>query len=320
MKLYTICSEQTDPYYNLALEELLLQSIPRDGCILYLWQNDHTVVIGRNQNPWAECRTSLLQEEGGRLARRLSGGGAVYHDLGNLNFTFLCEEQNFDTSRQLSVIQKAVGYVGIQAQFSGRNDLLADGKKFSGNAFYHSKGYAYHHGTLLIASDLERLQRYLSPPKAKLETKGISSVRSRVTNLKSLSPILTCNAMAGCMQQAFGEIYGSTPTALPAPDKDRVMQLRQRYTSEEWLFGKPMPFSCRLSGTFPWGSLELLLAVKSGIIEGVQVYTDAMEHTLAQQLTEALTNCPFQADSMINAVSSLKNGTDMGSFIREQSI
>ncbi len=317
MDLYTIVSKETDPYCNLALEEILLQRIPENGCILYLWQNDHTVVIGRNQNPWAECRTSLLQEEGGHLARRLSGGGAVYHDLGNLNFTFLCAEKDYNIAKQLSVIQKAVSYGGIEAQFSGRNDLLVDEKKFSGNAFYHSKGAAYHHGTVLIDSDLSKLQRYLSPPKAKLESKGISSVRSRVANLSSLSPALTCGRMAEYMQQAFGEIYGGTPEKLPMPDNSAVLQLRKQYASEDWLFGKPMPFSCRLSGSFPWGSLELLFCVKSGLIEGVQVYTDAMEHTLAQALTDALINCPFQANRMTAAVQKLEKGTDIAALIRQ---
>lgn len=320
MDLYTVISKGTDPYYNLALEEYLLQNIPENGCILYLWQNDHTVVIGRNQNPWAECRTSLLQEEGGRLARRLSGGGAVYHDLGNLNFTFLCAEENYDIPKQLSVIQKAVSYDGIVAQFSGRNDLLAEGKKFSGNAFYHSKGYAYHHGTLLVSSDLEKLQRYLSPPKAKLESKGVSSVRSRVTNLSFLSPSLTCDVMKNYMVQAFAEVYGGTAVDLPLPDDTAVLELRQKYGSEDWLFGKPMPFTCRLNGAFPWGNLELLMQVENGVIQDVQVYTDAMEHTLAQQLTDAFENCPFQANDMIRAVSAVDNGTDIAQFLKSQSL
>ncbi len=320
MNLYTIMGQGFDPYYNLALEEYLLQHIPENGCILYLWQNDRTVVIGRNQNPWAECRTALLQEEGGCLARRLSGGGAVYHDLGNLNFTFLCEEQNFDIPKELSVIQKAVSYAGIRAEFSGRNDLLAGGKKFSGNAFYHSKGFSYHHGTLLISSDMEKLQRYLSPSKAKLQSKGIASVRSRITNLCDLSPALTCEAMKGYIQRAFGEIYGGTPVPLPLPEQEAILPLRTRYESESWLYGKPMPFSCRLSGSFPWGSLEMLLSVESGVIKGVQVYTDAMEHTLSEKLTNALTHCSFRARDMMMAVSPLENGTDIANFIKEQNI
>ena len=322
MELYTVTSNGFDPYYNLALEEYLLTCVPETGCILYLWQNDHTVVIGRNQNPWAECRTSLLQEEKGTLSRRLSGGGAVYHDLGNLNFTFLCREECYDLEKQLSVIQKAVSYAGIEAYFSGRNDLLADGRKFSGNAFYHSKGTAYHHGTLLISSNLDRLQRYLCPPKAKLETKGIASVRSRVVNLTELSPALTIEQMKAYMVQAFSEIYGAQPHALSLSEAEKaiVLQLRQRYAGEDWLYGKQTPFSCTFSGHFSFGSLEMQLFVEGGSIKALQIYTDAMDAELPQKLSAVLLGCPFRAAEMANAVSPLDIGTELTSFIHAQQI
>ena len=132
-KLYWIETENTEPYLNLAMEEHLTLHGPKEACLLFLWQNRHTVVIGSNQNPWLECRTSLLEADGGRLARRLSGGGAVYHDMGNLNFTFLVRSEDYDLHRQLSVITTACRQLGIPAECSGRNDILADGRKFSGN-------------------------------------------------------------------------------------------------------------------------------------------------------------------------------------------
>lgn len=322
MKCFTFCSSSYDPYYNLALEEHLLSQVTPGGVILYLWQNAHTVVIGRNQNPWAECRTSLLQDEDGHLARRLSGGGAVYHDLGNLNFTFLCREEDYDLRRQLSVIQSACAMAGIEAEFSGRNDLLADGRKFSGNAFYHSKGAAYHHGTLLIDTDVERLGRYLSPPKAKLESKGVASVRSRVVNLNTLSPGLTCEIMKEYMTRAFGTIYGSTPQPFFLSEQSRqaVLQLQARYGSEEWLFGKPMPFSCGLEGHFPWGHLELLLQIEGGVIQNTTVYTDAMDSTLPEQICSALNGCAFQTDAMEKAFSGLEKAEDLSAWLRNQEL
>ena len=126
----------SDPFENLAREQVLLEQGPADGLILYLWQNQNTVVIGRNQNAYKECRTSLLEEEGGKLARRLSGGGAVFHDLGNLNFTFLVRTEDYDKDKQTDVILRAVQALGIQAEKTGRNDLTIDGQKFSGHAYF----------------------------------------------------------------------------------------------------------------------------------------------------------------------------------------
>ena len=316
--LHTVCTDSTNPYYNLALEEYLLSQVPRNGVILYLWQNAHTVVIGRNQNPWTECRTALLEQDSGFLARRLSGGGAVYHDLGNLNFTFLCSEENYDLKKQLSVIQKAVSYCGISAEFSGRNDLLAEGRKFSGNAFYHSKEKAYHHGTLLVDTDTERLTKYLSPPKAKLESKGIASVRSRVVNLRELSPALTCEAMKSYMIQAFSEVYSGSPAPFPLLDEDAVCKLKSRYESQDWLYGKPFPFSCTLDGHFPFGSLQLQLSVEQGIITGLHCYTDAMDSELPQKLADLWIGYPFRTEAMCQAVGHLEIGEALIPFLQNQ--
>ena len=137
-KIYFYISDCIDPYTNLATEKTLLDCVGDNEIILYLWQNQNTVVIGKNQNALTECRCALLEEDGGHLARRLSGGGSVFHDLGNLNFTFLCAKENYDLSRQMQVIKEACALGGISAEISGRNDILADGKKFSGNAFYNN--------------------------------------------------------------------------------------------------------------------------------------------------------------------------------------
>ena len=206
-KLFIYNAQGTNPHENLAAEKVLMDTLHPGEAMLYLWQNFHTVVIGKNQNAWLECRTSLLEEEGGKLARRLSGGGAVYHDLGNLNFTFLMCKEDYDLDKQIEVIRQACALAGVQVEKSGRNDLLADGRKFSGNAFYQDKIHAYHHGTLMVDVNLEKLGRYLSPPKAKLQAKGVASVRSRVVNLKELSPALTIEAMRDNMIQAFQKVY-----------------------------------------------------------------------------------------------------------------
>ena len=221
-RIGTFFNGQTNPYRNLAMEEYLTRTVEKGTCILYLWQNQNTVVIGRNQNAWKECRTGALEESGGFFARRLSGGGAVYHDLGNLNFTFSVCQEDYDLRKQQRVILEACRLLGIQAELSGRNDLLANGGKFSGNSFYSHDGKAFHNGTLLLDVDLSHMERFLSPSKAKIVSKGVDSVRARVVNLKSLCPELTTEMMCQAMNQAFEQVYGLTAEVLDEADFDQA--------------------------------------------------------------------------------------------------
>ena len=294
-RIFIFESNGFDPYRNIAIEKYLLENVESGCCILYLWQNQHTVVIGRNQNAWSECRTSLLEQEGGHLARRLSGGGAVYHDLGNLNFTFIMSDEDYDVDKQLSVIQSACQQLGIRAEKSGRNDLLADGQKFSGNAFYHTQGKAYHHGTLLVNANMDMLSRYLTPPKAKLEAKGVKSVRSRVTNLNSLCPGLTCEELKKQLITAFGSIYGHTPQALTLESSAEVqiIQNAAMLSGWDWLYGKQAPFSFTCEDRFDWGYIQLQLQIEAGTVTHAKVYSDAMDWHLPKAVADQLTGCRF---------------------------
>ncbi len=287
-------SPSHDPYWNLALEEHLLGQAEEP--ILYLWQNAHTVVIGKNQNPWKECDTTLLEQEGGRLARRLSGGGAVYHDLGNLNFTILLPQDRFDLGRQFSVIVQALRTFGLEAEISGRNDLTLDGRKFSGNAFYKNGTRAYHHGTLLVDVDREKMGRYLTPSPGKLRAKGVDSVRSRVVNLRELNPEITVDSLKNALKSAFFQVYGAG-MACPAPEVPEA--LTRRYGSWDWIYGQKLPFTWSRQIRFPWGAVELELQVESGVVQTARVYADAMDWTLAPRLEAALPGCRFFPGDLI---------------------
>lgn len=325
-KLRVCYGTSFDPYFNLALEKRLLDQVAVGECILYLWQNENTVVIGKNQNAWAECRTALLEEEGGKLARRLSGGGAVFHDLGNLNFTFLINEEDYDVDRQLSVIQRACQMAGICAEKSGRNDVLAEGRKFSGNAFYHSDGKAYHHGTLLISANMEKLQRYLSPSKAKLAAKGVSSVRSRVVNLQELCPALTCEKMKEYMQKAFCQVYSAECSHVILKENDiaAVNKLAAEFGSWEYLYGAPLPFCFECQGRFIWGGVQIQVDAKGGMITGAKVYSDAMDWMLPGVIENAMVGCRFHKADMVqaiqNAVLDMEIAKDLCNLLEEQDI
>ena len=303
-KICHFIGESVNPYHNLAIEQYLMETVGEDSCILYLWQNRQTVVIGRNQNAWAECRTTELNQDGGHLARRLSGGGAVYHDLGNLNFTFLVSKKNYDLPKQLQVIVTACRNLGLDAQTTGRNDVTIDGRKFSGNAFFDSKGQAYHHGTLLVDVDMSKLGQYLMPSKAKLQSKGVDSVRSRVVNLKELCPELTIQRMKEEMLRAFEQVYGMTSTELSETtfDMDYVNQLRERNASWDWNYGKSLPASFSCEDRFAWGGIQLQLQVKKGRVAEAVVYSDAMEWDIAHLLQQALQNCLFDQQALQQAV------------------
>ncbi len=325
-KLRIFESTGFDPYVNLAIEKHLMDTTDEDTCVLYLWQNQNTVVIGRNQNAWAECRTSLLEQEKGKLARRLSGGGAVFHDLGNLNFTFIMTKENYDLDKQIAVIQHACALAGITAEKSGRNDLLADGRKFSGNAFYQSRTHAYHHGTLMVDVDKDKLGRYLSPPKAKLEAKGVASVRSRVVNLKELAPELTITKMKSFMIAAFSLVYGlqAEPIALKEADRATIHTFSKEYSSWEYLYGTPLPFSYACEKRFDWGYIHLQLDVKDGIIRSAKLFSDAMDWALPEIVESALNGCRFETHEMAKA---LKQGDldehihlDLEAFLQEQAL
>jgi lipoate-protein ligase A len=298
--------KSTDPYKNLALEEYLLKEVGDLECILYLWQNERTVVIGRNQNPWKECKIAELKRDGGKLVRRLSGGGAVYHDLGNLNFTFLARKENYNVERQLEVILRAVNRLGIPASKSGRNDITVEGKKFSGNAFYSDGIHCYHHGTLLIDVDLENMGKYLNVSRDKLISKGVDSVRSRVTNLKNYNPTMDLNVIRKELIKGFQRVYGiqAEEISLEQIQKEELRELEQKFSSEEWIYGRKIAFNYSMGKRFSWGNIDIQIEVCAGTIRDCVVYSDSLDIDLFQQLQNWLKNCTFSSHAMVDAIVS----------------
>ena len=304
-KITYIETDNTYPYRNLAMEEYLLLHCDKEECILYLWQNRNTVVIGRNQNAWKECLVSKLEEEDGYPVRRLSGGGAVYHDLGNLNFTFLVRKENYNVDRQLNVILEAVKKLGIHAEKSGRNDILIDGHKFSGNAFYEQGDCCYHHGTLMVNVNLGELSRYLTVSKDKLKSKGVDSVRARVANLTEYAPDLTVDELKKKLLEAFEEVYGLKANILKDTDldADEVEERTQKFASWNWIFGRKLEFQYELSNRFPWGQVTLQMQVRNGRIKDVNVYSDSMKPAFIEEVSRYLKSVRYDKKAICAELS-----------------
>ena len=303
-RLKIIRTDNTDPYINLATEEYLTMNAEEGVMTLVLWQNAHTVVRGRNQNPWRECNVEAIKRDGIYLARRMSGGGAVYHDMGNLNFTFIARDDLYDISRQTDVILLACRLMDISASKTGRNDLTVDGRKFSGHAYFSTGSYNYHHGTIMMDVKGDDLSKYLNVPESKLKSKGVESVRSRVTNLiehvsggleNADTPELIA-AMKEAMIRAAAREYGCEPEFADLPEVP--VELLNKYASEEWRLGTRIPFEKEMIHRFDWGEVEIQLSMKGEYIRDCRIYSDSLETEIFGTIEDMLCGCKYDAETI----------------------
>lgn len=319
-------SQTCNPYFNLGFEKYLFDRVNADEIIFYLWQNEKTVVCGRNQNVYKECNLTALKAANGHVARRLSGGGAVFHDIGNLNFTFICRKENYNLQKQLDVIIKACKEFGIHAEKTGRNDITCDGKKFSGNAFYKNNTTVSHHGTIMIHVNFDCLSDFLNVDRSKLVSKGVSSVKSRVVNLSEFSENITVDHMKIALKTAFTEVYGdnfsesiilgssgisgNTSVNRWSASNTSVLSMlksisenKQMFSSDSWIYGKNDSFSNKISDRFSWGGIELLFNVKDGKIDDMDIFSDSLIPDFILGIKELLPGTPYSADALCSIVN-----------------
>lgn len=299
---YLHVSGSGDGWRNLGTDEYFLEHIGPDDMLLYFYINRGAVIIGRGQNPWAECNLAAMQRDEVQLVRRITGGGAVFHDAGNLNFSFIAGAERYDVQRQLGMILSAVRALGVDCEFTGRNDLLAEGRKFSGNAFCKRKGICQHHGTLLINSDLSRLQNYLNVDPQKLQSKGVKSVRSRVCNLSEFAPELDCGRMLAALKDAFRAEYGEY-VELSAPAEADVAPYIEKHASDAWRLGETPRFDLELAHRFPWGNVQLLMTLRKGRVADLRAYSDALDAELPGEICARLTGVGCGAEPMADALA-----------------
>ena len=291
MKYYRGIS--TDPYLNLAAEQFLLDTEEEE--IFLLWSNSRSVILGRNQNAYAEVNLPFVEEHGIPVVRRLTGGGAVFHDLGNLNFTFIvprarCPELDF--ARFVLPVAQVLRELGVPAELSGRNDLVADGCKISGNAQCVWRDHVLHHGTLLVSADLSFMNGALRADADKLKSKGIKSVRSRVGNLSEYLPGIDAEGLARRLEDHFLGGGAAERTDFTEEQRAGIEALaREKYRTWEWNFGASGTFGRQVKRRFPYGSVELSFSAEHGALTGVRLSGDFFGIRPVEELESALAGC-----------------------------
>lgn len=311
----------TDPCYNLAFEEYVLKNCKDDDYVL-LWQNDNTIVFGINQNPLEEINMDAAKELGVNIVRRTTGGGAVYHDMGNLNFSYITDWDDGESSsyaRFLEPITKAFAKIGLEVVMKGRNDLLLYGKKISGSAQRLLNGRILHHGTLLIDSDLGKISNVLNVSEDKIKSKGIKSVRSRVTNINAyadhkldvedIKNLLLDNWFNGEVNETFFE------EAQLAEIRDLA---DQKYRSWDWVYGRSPKFNYKNRMRFEGGSIEVNLEVEGGIIQQCIIIGDFLSLQSIEDVEKVLIGIPFDVRAVTQALDPLPLELYFGSISRDE--
>eukprot|EP00696_Hemimastix_kukwesjijk_P007830 gnl/Hemi2/19923_TR6612_c0_g1_i1.p1 gnl/Hemi2/19923_TR6612_c0_g1~~gnl/Hemi2/19923_TR6612_c0_g1_i1.p1 ORF type:complete len:362 (+),score=71.15 gnl/Hemi2/19923_TR6612_c0_g1_i1:65-1150(+) len=309
-------AQGTDPYLNLATEDYLLNGVggvPSNMETLFLWRNSPTIVLGRNQNAWKEVNLSQVEKENVLLTRRKTGGGCVYHDLGNTNFTFVSPKAEFNKEKNFSIITKALADCGVKAEFQGRNDVvLEDGRKISGSAYKHGDNFSLHHGTLLVNVDLPALGRLLNPNKLKLQAKGVSSAAARVANLSEVDKSLTHRRLVDALAAQFCSVNQSACELVELDPESltyvpEVLESLDGLRSRDWIFAVGSPdlsnFTHNIQHRFSWGTVDVDLRVSEGSITAVTISTDCLIPVFIQAIEATLPGTPYTPEGITAALS-----------------
>jgi lipoate---protein ligase len=310
-----IRNDFTNSYFNQAVEEYFMKNT-KEECFI-LWRNEPCVFIGKNQNAMAEINIDFVKENKVRVNRRYSGGGAVFHDLGNINFTFLTnkiENAGIDFKKFTLPIINSLRELNINAEFSGRNDITIDGKKFSGNAQYYWKDRVLHHGTLLFSGNLTNLSAALNPKPIKFEDKSVKSVASRVTNISEHLPEpMTVLEFRDFLQSHFMKLNNIDKVYEMSEDEIKAIQklVDEKYTTWEWIYGNSPKYSFDNVKRFAGGTVEFNMEVDKGVIKAIRIYGDFFGERDINELEVALTGVKHSEADVIKALE----GFEIGKYI-----
>lgn len=308
---YIITKQTKDPRYNLATEKYCLTHLPMDTTYLLFYCNERSVIIGRNQNTTQEIHMPFIEENGIHVVRRLSGGGAVYHDEGNLNFSVLCKDDgesfNNFTKFTLPVIE-ALQALGVNAELTGRNDICVDGKKISGNAQFSRNGRMFSHGTLLFETDLNNVAHALHVSLDKITSKGISSVRSRVANIAEFldTPLSISDFQNHLIQHIIGELTPENCYTLSDADYEAIDKLyAERYNSWDWNFGRSPESTISNYARFACGGITVHLHIENGIIENISFNGDWLGKADIASLEQHFLHTPYTPQSVAEKLQNI---------------
>jgi lipoate---protein ligase len=310
--MISIRNECTDPRFNIALDEYATKYLNPNEDYVILWQNEPSVIIGRNQNTIEEINSRYINEHNIHVVRRLSGGGAVYHDLGNLNFSFIVNNDKDVVSnfkKFTEPVINALRNLGVNAEFSGRNDITIDGKKFSGNAQYYSGKRLLHHGTILFNSDLTVVQDALNVKQDKIESKGVKSVRSRVTNVyPNLPQKISIEEFKDTLLKFLmqDENYKEKEYILSEGDLEKINEFKEnRYSKWEWNYGQSPSFDIEKGKRFAGGKLELRFNVSEGRVQALKIFGDFFGKKEVTEVEVLLTGKLYKEDIIKGALTSI---------------
>ncbi|MCH6265256.1 lipoate--protein ligase [Neobacillus citreus] len=316
----------TDPRINLAIEEYALKNLDINETYLLFYINEPSIIIGKNQNTIEEINTEYVEKNGIHVVRRLSGGGAVYHDLGNLNFSFITKDdgESFHNFRKFTEpVIEALRKLGVNAELSGRNDIEVDGRKISGNAQFSTKGRMFSHGTLLLNSEMENVVSALKVKKDKIESKGIKSVRGRVANISEfLSEKISIEEFRSLLLKYIFEGQEDVPEyVLTEEDWQNINQLsKERYQNWDWNYGKSPKFNLQHSHRFPVGSIDVRLEVNKGIIENCKIYGDFFGVGDVSEIEQRLSGIRYEKSEMESALEDVDTTYYFGNVSKEDFI
>jgi lipoate---protein ligase len=315
----------TDPRINLAIEEYALKNLDINETYLLFYINEPSIIIGKNQNSIEEINTDYVENGGIHVVRRLSGGGAVYHDLGNLNFSFITKDdgESFHNFRKFTEpVVEALKKLGVNAELSGRNDLLAEGRKISGNAQFSTKGRMFSHGTLLFNSEMDHIVSALKVKKDKIESKGIKSVRSRVANISEfVSEKISIEEFRSLLLNFIFEGNEITEYILTEEDWEKIHQLsKERYQNWDWNYGKSPKFNLQHSHRFPVGQIDVRLEVNKGIIENCKIYGDFFGVGDVSEIEDKLLGLRYEKNKLEEALRDVDISYYFGNVSKEEFI